>query len=770
MNKRIGIVVPWYGEALRGGAETVARQVALRLAARGHTVEVLTTCCRSFLDDWAVNHLPEGSSADGPIRVSRFPVDPRDAHAFNSANGFLLGLPPHHFSPGLAIPDPGFVPHNLHSAALVRHVVDHAAEYHRVLFTPYLYGPILRGAPAVAERAVLQPCLHDESYAYLEPIHAMFQTVRRCAFLSHGEADLAERIYGPAVIDGSIVVGSGIESEELTTSVAAGADSPLIPEGPFLLYLGRRDATKGADLLIDGWRRYQAAHPGNPLALVLAGPGPKSYTDHALRVTDLGLVNAATKAALLRGCLALVHPSRNESYSRSLMEAWHCGRPAVVHAHCPATAGAMARAGAGWLASEDPDAWAQAIECVAVSTQAERDAFGSRGVAYAAEHADWERCIDRYEQLLDLAPTTVATIPLRARLGRIDQVLTGFDLGDAISEEALTIQRWLRSHGWLSDIVAQYIQGPLRSACVPWRTGLVNPSAGIIYHHSIGSEIATDAIAHPGPKALIYHNITPPKFFTAYKPELAKMLQDGLDHLPSACASFPHLWADSAFNARELAVAAGRPVEVLPLSVPPAKWAVTPDQGLLAALRRDQVRNVLFVGRVAPNKCQHDLVRMFWHLLRMGVNARLCLVGQVFPGDPYVEEVQSLAANLGIASRVWMPNKITVSELTAVWKVADVFVSLSEHEGFGVPLVEAMLFGVPVVAFSCTAIAETLGGVGVLMPDKGDLVETAATVETILEDANLSAEIVARQRVRRMDFLPAAIEKRYETLIGGAFH
>ena len=190
-----------------------------------------------------------------------------------------------------------------------------------------------------------------------------------------------------------------------------------------------------------------------------------------------------------------------------------------------------------------------------------------------------------------------------------------------------------------------------------------------------------------------------------------------------------------------------------------------PDQGLLDALRRDGARNLLFVGRVAPNKCQHDLVRMCWHLLRMGEDVRLCLVGQALPGDPYVAEVAGLAQELGIASRVWIPNKLTVPELAAAWRAADVFVSMSEHEGFGVPLIEAMCFGLPVVAHACTAIPETLGGCGLTFADKGDLVEAAALVREVLRDRSLREALILGQSARRTDFLPTAVASAYHNLL-----
>lgn len=371
--------------------------------------------------------------------------------------------------------------------------------------------------------------------------------------------------------------------------------------------------------------------------------------------------------------------------------------------------------------------------------------------------------MDRYEDLLGLR--RVEAPPATARKLRIDQVVTGFDVGDAISEEAVAIRAWLRGQGHESDIVAQYIHEKLTNECIQWKPGLVQRDRGLIYHHSIGAEINAEAIAHPGPKALIYHNITPPAFFAPYKPDLARLLQSGLDDLPKAASSFPHLLADSAFNAHELERAAGRPAKVLPLPVPPAKWAVAPDQPLLSALRRDGVKNILFVGRIAPNKCQHDLVRMMYHLLRMGVDARLCLVGQALPGDAYVAEVARLASTFGIASRVWIPNKLSVSELAAAWAAADAFVSLSEHEGFGVPLIEAMCFNVPVVAFACTAIPETMGGAGVLLPHKGDLVEAAALVREVLTDRNLRREILGSQRGRRTAFLPSSVAQAYRDLL-----
>ncbi|HLL76621.1 MAG TPA: glycosyltransferase family 4 protein, partial [Pyrinomonadaceae bacterium] len=412
--KPLALVTPWFGPDLRGGAEQQARQIALRLASRGHAVEVLATCARSFHDGWSTDFHPPGTTDDEGFLVRRFACDGRDPAGFDRANARLLALDPRALKIGVSPvgeeDSRDFVRHNINSSALVRHLEAGREGYRAFLFIPYLYGTTLAGLPAVADRALLQPCLHDEPYARLPAVEEIFRRARRVLFNSEGERELALRLYGPGLHGRAVVVGEGVETDDTDETAATSGgtahnytarDAALPVEllgASFVLYLGRRDATKNVPLLAAAYRRFRAARPSTDLLLALAGGGRECFSEPG--VLDLGPVGDETKRALLRRARVLFQPSRNESFSRAMMEAWLAGRPAAAHAECLATAIAVEHSRGGWLATTEEE-WADLFARAADAPDEELNKLGARGRAYAAEHADWDKVIDRYERVLD---------------------------------------------------------------------------------------------------------------------------------------------------------------------------------------------------------------------------------------------------------------------------------------------------------------------------------------------------------------------------------
>ncbi|MGP0029175.1 MAG: glycosyltransferase [Acidimicrobiales bacterium] len=196
--------------------------------------------------------------------------------------------------------------------------------------------------------------------------------------------------------------------------------------------------------------------------------------------------------------------------------------------------------------------------------------------------------------------------------------------------------------------------------------------------------------------------------------------------------------ADSNYNRREMLRAGFRRAEVLPVRVDFSEFARPTSE--TSARSEDW----LFVGRIIGNKCQHDLVRAFAvYAGAYGTDARLILVGDTSSSD-YVDFVQRQADTLGIGNRIIMPGKVSDGELQSAFARAGIFVSLSEHEGFGVPVLEAMTAGLPVVAFGAAAIPETMGGAGILLRTKEPTI-VAAAVRCVMEDADLRNRLVERQ-------------------------
>jgi glycosyltransferase involved in cell wall biosynthesis len=816
--KPLAIVIPWFGAELKGGAEQQAFQLATRLAARGARVEVLTTCCRSFQDDWATNHLPPGLTEEHGLIIRRFPVGARDREAFDRVNAKLLAITPDDLragvSPVSAAEAELFLTQNINSPALLEHLSAHGDAYQSFIFIPYMFAPTTGGLPLVAARACLQPCLHDEPAAYFPAVENLFHLARRVLFNSDGERELAARLYGGAnVFPQSVVVGEGIERDAFQTDAAqrqpAGAlPSELRAGAPFVLYLGRRDETKNTDLLVRAFRRFKeraTTKPAKRLKLVLAGAGARSYDERERDIHDLGLVGEATKAALLSACRALFQPSRNESFSRVLMEAWsYGGRPVAAHRECLATAIAVERAGGGWLAASE-DEWAQTFAHVAALPETELARLGAQGRRYADEHADWDKVITRYEELLNGEPLNGELLNLDATasdapapetstgsiaahtstktfasytstnsfaahasarsFAAVHQLLPDIVYGDAISNQALNIRNYLRSCGYASEIFVKRRDERMAHEARLFDPALVTSGDALIYHHSIGSELTAFAVAHTGAKCLVYHNITPAEYYVPYRPAFAWMLETGRAHLPRLAPHFPCSVGDSSFNAAELAACGFESPGVVPIICDPAKWKLRADEGVMERLQDGRV-NLLYVGRIAPNKKQDELVRAFALYREADARSRLVIAGEGRASDPFYARLLKDIEARGLSEHVVVTGQITDAELLAYYRTAHLYWSLSEHEGFGVPLVEAMWFDVPVLAYRSTATPETLGRAGVTFERKDDL-RAVATLAKLLtrDDEPLRRRTIAAGRERREAFTPARVQLILDELL-----
>jgi glycosyltransferase involved in cell wall biosynthesis len=765
--KPLAIVIPWFGRDLKGGAETQTWQIATRLAARGHAVEVLTTCCHSHHDNWAVNHLPAGLAKEPEgFSIRRFPVARRNKRAFERVMGRLHGLHKSALKPGVSPlneTETAVFSHELiKSPSLLAHLTRHAKDYHAFVFIPYLYGPILNGLPLVSGKAWLQPCLHDESYAYLPPVARIFHQARGVLFNSEGEMELALRLYGPAIQPKSIVVGEGVEVPEIAAPEHRRARPAVLGDTPYVLCLGRKERGKNSHLLLDAFRRFKAAHPASRLKLVYAGVGRIHVDDLPGQAYDLGVVSEADKLALLDGCRALFQPSENESFSRVMMEAWLRARPVAAHRDCLATATAVRHCDGGWLAADEAE-WSALfaeLERLPQETLAAKAAAGQR---YARDIADWDRVMDRYEAVLFAERAHEPRLP-RATRQAVHQVLPNMSYGDAISNHARWIRGQLRQMGFDSEIFVRYVDPRVAAECRVFSPGCIKPADAVLYHHSIGSELTPHVVAHTGPKCLIYHNVTPPEFYELFRPEFAELLRQGRESLKRLAREFPISAGVSGYNANELSEAGFNSPGVMPLCIDPTQWNLLPDARLMRELQRGH-NNLLFVGRLSPSKKQDDLLRAFKAYLEFDPAAALHIVGDGEPDDPYVAYLRHTAKVLGLAGRVNFAGMVNDAQLAAYYRTARIFWSMSEHEGFCVPLVEAMWHDVPVLAYKSSAVAETLGAGGVLFTRKANLSEAAAAAWFLVQDAALRAKVIAAQRQRRLFCSPAVVAAELRKLI-----
>jgi glycosyltransferase involved in cell wall biosynthesis len=399
--KCVALVTPWFGEDGTGGSQILSTQLVRELFAPAEGIDVLTTCSRSFEDDWSKNYYNEGTERARNVTIRRFGVRARDTETFNRANGFLLSQPPgwlrnhtHCIPETIAA---AFCAENIASPDLLKYLADWGRGYKAVIFTPYLYGPILSGVELVADRAYLQPCLHDEAYAYLPQVKNMFHAAKGLLFNSESELALAQRLYDPAIVSKSFIVGHWVD--EPSSSVKSEGRRG-IPREPFILYVGRTDSTKNVDAVAQAFLDYRRYRPASRLQLVLAGNGTMQIPAGP-GIVSLGTVSDARKRRLLSTCLALVQPSMNESFSRTVMEAWSYGKPVAVNGKCEPTSAAVSECGGGWVASSTHE-WIDVFSSIDRAGEKKLQELGERGRQYYFVNGTAERVLERYRVALDL--------------------------------------------------------------------------------------------------------------------------------------------------------------------------------------------------------------------------------------------------------------------------------------------------------------------------------------------------------------------------------
>lgn len=360
--------------------------------------------------------------------------------------------------------------------------------------------------------------------------------------------------------------------------------------------------------------------------------------------------------------------------------------------------------------------------------------------------------------------------------GALHQFVPTFEPG-AVGGHMLELQRLAREVlGVEADLFAEFVdprcEGRARRHVdygrrVPARAGDV-----LVYHMAIGSGVA-DFVRERSERLVVdHHNITPPELYARWEPDAAYGCSWGRSQLPQLAARAVLGVADSPFNEEELrqagyAATATAPILLDPALVAGAEGGATVDRVALDRLAGTRTgADWLFVGRVSPNKCQHDVVKAFAAYRRIyDPDARLHLVGGSSSAT-YWSALEGYVAALGLAGTVHLTGPVSAGVLLAHYRSADVFVCLSEHEGFCIPLLEAMGSRVPVVAFASSAVPGTLGDAGVLLTSKRPAT-VAAAVHRVLSDDGVRAALVAAGRARLDVFSPERTRARWVEVLRG---
>ena len=332
----------------------------------------------------------------------------------------------------------------------------------------------------------------------------------------------------------------------------------------------------------------------------------------------------------------------------------------------------------------------------------------------------------------------------------IEQFLPAFHYGDAIGNSTLSFHRFLLEKGIESRIIAMTIDECLKDKAVFFKDYKKNPNPDSlkILHFAIPSELTDFFLKTNGKKAMIYHNITPSDFFTDFSDQLVRLTHEGRKHLERLNQCFDISIADSGYNAGELKELGFKNVKVSPLMVNTGDYDA-PHSTAYYNLLKDERKNIIFVGRITPNKKIEDLIKvLFFYKKYLSPSIRLIVAGSTNTLPKYFHAVRDLASWFYLSSDdIVFTGHIPFDELLSVYRLGDVFLSMSEHEGFCLPLIESCYFRLPVVAFDAGAVSETLGGAGILFKEK-KYDALAALVERVLSDEQLNATLKTLQAQR----------------------
>ena len=325
--------------------------------------------------------------------------------------------------------------------------------------------------------------------------------------------------------------------------------------------------------------------------------------------------------------------------------------------------------------------------------------------------------------------------------------------GDAVGNDTLAVHNSLKKAGYDSIVAASYIDERLGgNLAVSTRDlSFIKPEDIVIYHLSTGHELNERFGSLNCRKIIKYHNITPPEFFFGYDKNAVASCIEGYRQT-AALSDKPELvFADSAYNKEELIRMGYRcEIEVLPILIPFEDYRKEPDPEVMKQMD-DGYTNIIFTGRVVPNKRQEDVIAAFdCYQKYYNPESRLILVGNCDCVSHYYEGLAAYVRALGVKNVIFTGH-IRFPAILAYYRSADLFLSMSDHEGFCVPLVESMFFDVPVIAKDTSAVGWTLGGSGILLPDR-DPKLAAGMMNRVLTDSQLKEKILQNQRERLSDF------------------
>jgi len=354
----------------------------------------------------------------------------------------------------------------------------------------------------------------------------------------------------------------------------------------------------------------------------------------------------------------------------------------------------------------------------------------------------------------------------------VHQFIPALNPHDATGTHTLKLRDALRAAGWRSEIFAEAIHDDLASQAYKHWMYPEHAAEGdvAIYQFTTSSAVAGYLAEQGLPLILDFHDFTAPEYFAGWEPRSVQRAAAAGEELALLAPQAVLGMAKSPFSERQLRRAGCRRTVVVPVLADYGRVTGAPDRRVaaeLAALGERGGADILFVGRIVPSKAQHDLVKALWAYRRLyDARARLHLVGGTSSFE-YAKALQGYVDDLGLAAAVRITGEVSDAALAAHFAAADVYLSLSAHEGFGVPLVEAMVAGVPVVTRGAGAVAETVSGAALVLA-AADPAYIAAALHRACTDDRLRTALVAAGRRRAAELSGGAAAATLVDAVAGA--
>lgn len=348
----------------------------------------------------------------------------------------------------------------------------------------------------------------------------------------------------------------------------------------------------------------------------------------------------------------------------------------------------------------------------------------------------------------------------------INQWVPAAHKGDAIGDSARRTRGLLRHMGHTSELYALTLDDELRGDVRPFSDPSAKSGDITIFHFALPSPMTRAFARLPHGRILQYHNVTPAFYFAPYDPALFRLASIAREELATLVGSVDLALGVSEFNRQELVALGFAPTGVLPLAVDVSRVTQSVQRPALEKILDDDFVNFLFVGRIAPNKRIEDIIRLAEHYKRyVDAYYRFIFVGKQDAVPRYYSAIRSLMSEYRLLNeRFIFTGAVPDEDLAIYYRHASVYISMSEHEGFCAPLLEAMATDVPVLAYAAGAIPETLGGAGVQFFEK-DMEYAAELLGAMTFDDQFRAGVIAGQRRRLMDFSDARTEQALRAVV-----